>query len=90
MTGVESVSMPPIAEMSIVIGVLTLVIVCGGSWLYFRLRLHNPYLGKDPRAGRRRMIYEAIRSGHGVMFRVGIAGDDYSADGDIDDGGGGE
>ena len=70
--------------LSIFVGVLTLVIVCGGLWLYFRLKLHRPYLGPDPRASRRRMTYETTKiSSHG--FPVGaLRSVDYPIDDDID------
>ena len=71
----------PIAEMSIVIGVLTIIVICGGLWLYFRLRLNNPYPGSDPRASRRRMTYETTKFQHG--FTIGaVRGADYPADDD--------
>ena len=74
--------------MSILVGVLTLVIVCGGLWLYFRLKLHRPYLGPDPRASRRRMTYETTKISH--IFPIGaLRGVDYPAD-DGRDGEGGE
>ena len=77
-----------IEATSIFVGVLTLVIICGGLWLYFRLKLHNPYPGQDPRIGRRRMNAEAAKSEHGFMIGGGIGGVDYSGDSDGDGGGG--
>lgn len=52
----------PIAELSIVIGVLTIIFICGGVWLYFRMRLNYPYQGSDPRASSSRMTYEPLNS----------------------------
>ena len=74
--------------MSIFVGVLTLVIICGGLCLYFRLKLQNPYRGPDPRASRRRMTYETTKiSSHG--FPIGaLRGVDYPAYDDGDGEGG--
>lgn len=74
----------PIAEMSIVIGVFTIVAICVGTWLYSRLKLNRPYLGPDPRASRRRVTYETTKiSSHG--FPIGsLGGVDYPTEDDRD------
>lgn len=54
----------PIAGISIIIGILTIIVICGGLWLYFRLGLSNLYQRRDPRAGagHRRRIYETTKT----------------------------